>query len=231
MACNTEDMENVGMYDVIFSKNEIPDHVRSSGIMFCVPGGDNFVNLLDDEYVPSVRHIAMALSSINRYSGRCSPFYSVAAHSINMAKAFLADDDRDAARLAMIHDCSEIFTGDVPSPIKKMAPAISAFEDYMVAKVSLDLFKCTFDHNVARRVKVADKIIGWHEMAMYVDTNPFEYMPPEVNDDEYGWLSHYLENAVAETTDGVRKMEGEYLSIMMELVHEDTPVGKFTRIT
>ncbi len=65
--------------------------------------------------------IAHALSNICRYGGHTSKFWSVAAHSIEVAECVLfMTGDKRAALHGLMHDASETFLGDIPAPIKPM---------------------------------------------------------------------------------------------------------------
>jgi hypothetical protein len=62
--------------------------------------------------------IAQALSNICRYTGQC-PFYSVAEHSILVARALQnAGCDLVVVQQGLMHDAAEAYLGDVTSPLK-----------------------------------------------------------------------------------------------------------------
>jgi len=58
--------------------------------------------------------ICQSLSLINRYLGHTKFPYSVAHHSLNLAKCVIPD----LAIHALLHDCEEAYIGDVPAPLK-----------------------------------------------------------------------------------------------------------------
>ena len=69
----------------------------------------------------NIEDIAHGLSRICRFSGQCKHFYSVAQHSLNMAIEM--NNRRFGSRLvllALLHDASEAYIGDVPRPVKQM---------------------------------------------------------------------------------------------------------------
>lgn len=61
----------------------------------------------------SILDIAHHLSNICRFGGACSPFYSVAQHSVITSQ--LA---RKYPRLALMHDATEAYVGDIVRPLK-----------------------------------------------------------------------------------------------------------------
>lgn len=67
----------------------------------------------------SIDDIAHALSNICRYTGHCSSFYSVAQHSVLVAK-ILKDDGHDAnvQLQGLLHDATEAYMNDIARPVK-----------------------------------------------------------------------------------------------------------------
>ncbi len=76
-----------------------------------------------------IQDIAHGLSHVCRFSGQCSHFYSVAQHSINMT---IELNKRGCGPrlllLALLHDASEAYIGDMPSPLKRLIPAYREIE-------------------------------------------------------------------------------------------------------
>ena len=76
-------------------------------------------------YEYDVEEIAHALSNICRYSGHCREFYSVAQHSVVVMRILrerlaYPKANKRLLQAALLHDASEAFCLDVPSPIKRM---------------------------------------------------------------------------------------------------------------
>jgi len=95
--------------------------------------GKNFYPLqitIDDLCIDDIAH---ALSNICRFAGHCSTFYSVARHSIFVSKLmFEYTPPQDAARAAMVglmHDASEAYMCDIPTPIKEELPEYQKHEN------------------------------------------------------------------------------------------------------
>jgi hypothetical protein len=78
-----------------------------------------------------VEDIAHALSLLCRFGGHCLRFYSVAEHSVLLARAAKPEH-----RLwALLHDASEAYLVDVPRPIKRFLGGYSEAEDKIMRAV------------------------------------------------------------------------------------------------
>ena len=75
----------------------------------------------------SIVDIAHGLSNMTRFSGQCSEFYSVAQHSV-----LVSDQVPYQHRLqAILHDATEAYMSDVPSPIKHLCPEYKRWSDVL----------------------------------------------------------------------------------------------------
>ena len=72
--------------------------------------------------------IAHGLSLICRYGGHTGCFYSVAEHSVLLARHFMEQGRSDLARYALLHDASEAYIGDIIRPLKPELPQFKAVE-------------------------------------------------------------------------------------------------------
>lgn len=70
--------------------------------------------------------IAHALSMLCRFGGHCSRFYSVAEHSVLMAKH--GGTTHHERLWLLLHDAAEAYLVDVPRPIKRQLPVYQAAE-------------------------------------------------------------------------------------------------------
>lgn len=61
--------------------------------------------------------IAHALSNACRFAGHVQKFYSVAEHSVRVAR--LAGTDRKMALAGLLHDAAEAYVVDIPRPLKR----------------------------------------------------------------------------------------------------------------
>lgn len=80
-----------------------------------------------------IRDIAHALARICRWNGHCREFYSVAQHCCRMYDAAPDSETPYLRRRVLLHDASEAYLTDLPTPIKK------AFPGYKTAEIALSL--------------------------------------------------------------------------------------------
>lgn len=80
-----------------------------------------------------IRDIAHALAMTCRFNGHTSRFYSVAEHSVLVAQAALvAGASPDVQMMALLHDATEAYLGDIVRPAKPLLG-----EDWHEAEVRL----------------------------------------------------------------------------------------------
>lgn len=78
----------------------------------------------------TVEDVAQGLGKRCRFTGQCSSFYSVAEHSVLGAEALLeSTSDRELAAAFLLHDVSEAFLPDVPTPLKPFLSVELAEDD------------------------------------------------------------------------------------------------------
>ena len=79
-----------------------------------------------------IADIAHALSMQCRYNGHCPRFYSVAEHSVLLARMV----PKDMKRWALLHDASETYVPDVPRPFKKYLAGFKEIENKIMVVVA-----------------------------------------------------------------------------------------------
>ena len=87
----------------------------------------------------NINVIAHSLSYQCRYAGHCKEFYSVAEHSILMARAILRDTGNPTlAYEALMHDATEAYVCDIPRPMKALLPKYQELEAEVHKVISRD---------------------------------------------------------------------------------------------
>lgn len=78
----------------------------------------------------AISDIAHSLSHICRFAGHTKHFYSVAQHSVLVADIM---KDRGCSVLdqfhGLMHDATEAYLTDIPTPVKRLIPAYTELED------------------------------------------------------------------------------------------------------
>lgn len=100
-----------------------------------------------------IEDIAHALSNTCRFNGHCAEFYSVAEHCVRGAGVLMPN--KPAAYAFLLHDATEAYYSDVPSPLKQYMP------EYQMAEAALTnhiwkLFNISSDADTIELVKEAD---------------------------------------------------------------------------
>lgn len=76
-----------------------------------------------------INDIAHSLSNLCRFNGHTNEFYSVASHSVHTAWLTMdATHNPHYALVSLLHDASEAYLTDIPSPIKKILKDYAAVE-------------------------------------------------------------------------------------------------------
>lgn len=102
-----------------------------------------------------IEDIAHALSNICRFGGHVNEFYSVAQHSIHVFE--LAEEEDKL--LALLHDASEAYLYDMPTPIKKELPEYKKAEHKLMLVIAE---KFGFDWPMNERIEIIDnKMLHW----------------------------------------------------------------------
>lgn len=124
--------------------------------------GGNTVDLFHPQ--PSaidINDIAAGLSKICRFSGQLSRFYSVAEHSVLVAKLMYlryGEENPSVLLLGLLHDASEAYLGDVTRPIKNVLKIYKALESRMERAIATR-FHLPSDDNAWGLVKPCDNAV------------------------------------------------------------------------
>ena len=104
-----------------------------------------------------IEDIAHALSNMCRYGGHTNSFYSVAQHSVLVAWA-LRNRPLDLVKTALLHDASEAYLIDVPTPIKRSLPDYKVIERKIMT-VICERFGVPVDALDSPVIHWADKVV------------------------------------------------------------------------
>ena len=92
-----------------------------------------YINVFDPKpEVICIEDIAHAEAAIPRFAGHLNKHYSVAQHSL-MAAELATPKNRKAA---LLHDATEAFMLDMPTPIKNQLPEYKLAEDRLMAVIA-----------------------------------------------------------------------------------------------
>ncbi len=123
--------------------------------------GKKFVPLAPTPEMICIEDIAHGLSNLCRFSGQTSRFYSVGQHSIVASQVALAVTPsseprrREIALAALMHDASESYIVDVPTPIKSYIQGYHAIE-ILVMRAIAKKFELDYELFAHPTVKFAD---------------------------------------------------------------------------
>lgn len=82
----------------------------------------HFLDPTDEEI--DIEDIAYALANLCRFNGHCDRFYSVAEHSVFVSSLL----PKELQLAGLLHDASEAYLADIPSPIKQFLPDYKKLE-------------------------------------------------------------------------------------------------------
>lgn len=118
-----------------------------------------------------IEDIAHSLSLQCRYAGHCLRFYSVAEHSVLIARHLAAKHAPEVALWGLLHDASEAYLVDVPRPVKPYLTGYKVAEAAVMEVVCQRFGLPPFDmppevHEADERI-IADELVNlvrmdWH---------------------------------------------------------------------
>lgn len=102
-----------------------------------------------------IEDIAHQLSLMPRWMGSSNDHYSVAHHSVWCAlRAIERGFSHKVILTALMHDASEAYIGDMPTPFKKRMPEYTAVESHLMAFLA---FEFGFKYPMPEEVKEIDR--------------------------------------------------------------------------
>lgn len=108
--------------------------------------------------------IAHALSMVCRATGNFRHFYSVAQHSMNcMREAQARGFSQRVCFAALMHDASEAYLCDVPTPLKELLPDYKAIEVRFQKEIMKKFGLYPLSEEEERLVKIVDEAMLYYE--------------------------------------------------------------------
>lgn len=96
---------------------------------FRTPSGRLIDLSLPDPDVIDLEDVAHCLARTCRFNGAVDSYYSVATHSVYVARRLQeAGWPRQAVRAGLLHDAAEAYVGDMTSGLKRLFPEYREFE-------------------------------------------------------------------------------------------------------
>lgn len=116
----------------------------------------------------SIFDIAHALSNVCRFGGHCLWFYSVAQHSVHVSRLVPPEH----ALVALMHDATEAYVGDMVRPLKRGLPEYCVVEDGVWRAIAS---RFGFPPYLPLDVKAADNVALMTERRDIVAANPLPW--------------------------------------------------------
>lgn len=122
-----------------------------------------------------IENIAHSLSNLCRFGGHCNKFYSVAEHSYNCW--LMAPDD--LKKEALLHDATEAYLIDLPTPLKNMFANYRELEDkidlIIREKFNLPLRQTPMIKTIDKRMLMTEKgqLMDKAPMGWAITNNPY----------------------------------------------------------
>lgn len=110
-----------------------------------------------------IEDIAHALASMPRFGGHLNKRYSVAQHSVNCCKAAFSLEDKKAA---LMHDASEAYMLDIPTPIKAKLPDYKKYEANLMSFIAKHF---DFEFPLSEAVHAIDRemlLVEWENLVV-----------------------------------------------------------------
>jgi hypothetical protein len=176
-------------------------HIAELGVI-CTRSGLHFDVTKPDPNSILITDIAYGLSHKCRFGGHTSRWYSVAQHSIQVCEYVQMTGTEDSIALAaLLHDASEAYLTDLPSPIKAILPAYITLEKSVQTAINehFGLTRRAQEHEIIKRADIMQYEIERRHLMPDVSwwSNPHEPecqepMPESYPDKDYNeFLAKY----------------------------------------
>ncbi len=135
--------------------------------------GRHFVPTAPEAEKFCIEDIAHALSLLCRGNGHVRTFWSVGQHCICCAKEAAARGLSARLVLAcLLHDASECYLSDVPSPFKRELPAYREREDALLGMIYTKFLGSDLTAEEYAAVKDIDHAMLWYDLENLLEEQP-----------------------------------------------------------
>ena len=163
--------------------------------------GKHFYPMSPDPMAICIEDIAHALSLICRGNGHVHKFWSVAEHCICCAKEAEARGLSARVILAcLLHDASECYMSDVPTPFKNELPEYQEQEEHLLSMVYEKFLDSDLTEEEQKELKEIDHAMLWYDL---------EHLLGEI---QYGEIPE-LHIELDYTVHSFSEVEEEYLAL------------------
>lgn len=129
--------------------------------------------VVDDIHIGDIAH---SLSLQCRYAGHCLQFYSVAEHSVLIARHLAGSYSPAVALWGLLHDAPEAYLVDVPRPIKPFLPGYAQMEGRLMSAIAK---RYALTYGMPSAVKEADSRILNDERIQNMSEPPAPWAGPQ----------------------------------------------------
>lgn len=190
--------------------SDIPDQEARQGEWMQTYTGRKFWPLDPCPAEVFIEDIAHSLSLQCRYAGHCRHFYSVAEHSVLLARWLRGKYGAMTALYGLLHDASEAYLVDVPRPVK---PSLTGYKE-VEARVQAAVFQ-RFGlipdlpdtvHDADNRI-IGDELVNlqpmeWHARHSDKLGVPIMLWAPAEAEEEFMWTFRALMDQTADVLAG-----------------------------
>ncbi len=154
-----------------------------------------------------IRDIAHALSLTTRGNGHVKTFFSVARHCIHCAlEAGARGYTEDVVLACLLHDASEAYLSDIPSPLKPYLPEFNRYEDRIMDVVYTKYLGAPLTDEQYQKVKSVDRDMLYYDLLILLNEKSNRPAPVMASTFDYN------ERSFAE-------VEKQYLDLFESLRH------------
>lgn len=127
--------------------------------------GKHFEPTNPDSELIRIEDIAHALSMICRGNGHVKTFWSVGQHCICCAREAAARGLSNRMVLAcLLHDASECYMSDVPTPFKNELPEYQEQEEHLLSMVYEKFLDSDLTEEEQKELKEIDNAMLWYDL-------------------------------------------------------------------